>query len=933
MDKKTRFCSRLVGLGLKMGDQMPQLLGKYEMLQRLAQGGMGEVFLARQTGMAGFDRLAILKTLKAELASRPGFIDQFLDEARVAATLNHPNIVSIYEVGQAEGTYFIAMEYIAGVDLARLWVAAAKAKLGLPFHVSVKILHDAALGLHHAHHAKDVRGDRLEVVHRDVSPQNIMVRGDGVTKVVDFGIAKAENRMSHTQVGTVKGKLQYMSPEQVQGERLDGRSDQFSLGVVLWEMCTGKRLFKSKVEVETLNRIMAADVPPPSTVVPAFPEELESVILKMLSRKPQDRFESCGEAAEALAAYLDHSPVEGRVKVSEFVQEVVGSELAKRSADLAKTLESAPVQVPPQVTVRSQGAEVRLDDEAKLHQWILDGKLSRDDECSTDGAAWLRLGDRPDLIHLFHEVDARKALEAAPRNQAATGAYAPSLSDSHMVTMTTPAGAGGVPSESGHPSPTPVTAPRSAHPASHPSQVHPRSYPQTGSHTLGAIPEPHPQTFQAPASWQTQGHDDALDFPPRRSRAGAIFIAFLVLVVVSAGGYYLVAPEKVEALFLGQGAAEVAAIPRVIATDDRSKIENELQGVQKRMRSLAGEEKATAAAQAALLHAALSFIDAERARMLSVVAEGETAAKDAGADPAAALKEARASAQEHRVATYRLAGETRALDPESTLAQLAMAAYQATRGAAEEMRADVAIALKKGAKDTGLANEASTLEALMATEAALDAEAPSAARKSALEKVNALKANHPDDIRLGYASIALQAANANALEKKGEQARQNALSEVEKFLLESPQHQRAKWLRSSLAPRKAEKVEKVDPFEGKSFDDLMAAAGRAAKAGRSRTASAAYRAALKKRPRSVPALVGLGWASIDRGRNRSAVRLFEKALDYDAGFAEAHFGLAEARRYDGQKARAIASYKRYLELSPSGPDANVAKNAIRSLSE
>lgn len=910
---------------------MPQLLGKYEMLQRLAQGGMGEVFLARQTGMAGFDRLAILKTLKAELASRPGFIDQFLDEARVAATLNHPNIVSIYEVGQADGTYFIAMEYIAGVDLARLWVAAAKAKLGLPFHVSVKILHDAALGLHHAHHAKDVRGDRLEVVHRDVSPQNIMVRGDGVTKVVDFGIAKAENRMSHTQVGTVKGKLQYMSPEQVQGEALDGRSDQFSLGVVLWEMCTGKRLFKSKVEVETLNRILAADVPPPSSVVPAFPEELEAVILKMLSRRPKDRFESCGEAAEALSTYLDHSPVEGRVKVSEFVQEVVGSELAKRSADLAKTLESEPVKVPPQVTVRSQGAEVRLDDEAKLHQWILDGKLSRDDECSTDGAAWLRLGDRPDLIHLFHEVDARKALEAAPRNQAASSAYAPSLSDSHMVTMTTPAGSGGVPSEASPSSPTPVTAPRSSHPASHPSQVHPRSYPQTGSHAMGAIPEPHPQTFQAPASWQTHDHDDPLDFPPRRSRAGVIFIVLLLLVVVGAGGFYLVAPEKVEALFLGQGRVEVAEIPRVITTDDRAKITNALEGVQKRMRSVKGKEKATVAAQAALMHAALSFIESERARMLSVVAEGGATGKEA--DPAAALKQARARAQDHRVATYRLAGEARALDPEATLAQLAMAAYQATRGAAEEMRADVAIALKKGAKDAGLANEAKTLEALMLTEAALDAEATPAARSAALKKVNALKTINPDDMRLGYAAVALSAAAANAKEKDGEAVRQTVLAEVEKFLLESPQHQRAKWLRVSLAPRKAAKAEKVDPFEGKSFDDLMAAGARAAKVGRSRTASAAYRAALKKRPRSVKALAGLGWASIDRGRNRSAIRLFEKALDYDAGYAEAHFGLAEARRYDGQKARAIASYKRFLELSPTGPDANVAKNAIRSLSE
>ena len=230
------------------------VFGKYEKIRRIAQGGMGEVFLARQTGV--LDRLAILKALRPDLAKEKEFVEQFLDEARVAATLNHPNIVAIYDVGDWNGVYYIAMEYIAGEDLSKLWYAAAKAGVGLPFQVSVRIVMEAGLGLDHAHRAKDVRGSPLNIVHRDISPQNIMVRADGVTKLVDFGIAKAANKSSRTQAGMVKGKLQYMSPEQVRGEQLDGRSDQFSLGIVIWEMCTGRRLFKADSEINTLQKIL-----------------------------------------------------------------------------------------------------------------------------------------------------------------------------------------------------------------------------------------------------------------------------------------------------------------------------------------------------------------------------------------------------------------------------------------------------------------------------------------------------------------------------------------------------------------------------------------------------------------------------------------------------------------------------------------------------
>ena len=321
---------------------MSQLIfGKYEVLKRLALGGMGEVFLARQTGVAGFDRLVILKSLLPELAEQEGFVEQFLDEARVAATLNHPNIVGIYEVGLWNGVYFIAMEHIHGEDLARLQRAAGKQKLSIPYQVSARIIHDAALGLDHAHHAIDLEGRALGIVHRDISPQNIMVRGDGVAKVVDFGIAKASNRSTRTATGLLKGKLQYMAPEQAMGANLDGRSDQFSLGVVLWELTTGQRLFKGDNELETLQRVLQQPVPPPSSLVPGYPPELEAVVMRMLERDPNHRYAHCVEAARDLRTYLDNcSRTVGEQQVAAFVQQVMGEELEERTRNLTPNAEN-----------------------------------------------------------------------------------------------------------------------------------------------------------------------------------------------------------------------------------------------------------------------------------------------------------------------------------------------------------------------------------------------------------------------------------------------------------------------------------------------------------------------------------------------------------------------------------------------------------------
>jgi serine/threonine protein kinase/class 3 adenylate cyclase/tetratricopeptide (TPR) repeat protein len=307
---------------------------KYEIIRRIAMGGMGEIFLARQRGIAGFDRLAIIKTLLPELAEQQSFLDQFLDEARVAATLNHPNIVAIYDVGQWAGVYFIAMEYINGDDLSGIQRAAAKTRTSIPFRVSAAIIRDAALGLDHAHAASDANGKPLSIVHRDISPQNIMVRGDGVTKVVDFGIAKAANRSSRTQTGTLKGKLRYMSPEQVQGQEMDGRSDQFALGLTLWKLCLGRDLFEAETPIETFKKILFEPIPQPSSVIKGFPPALESIILKSLAKEPKDRYPRCAEMAVALRNYVDSIPATAENDVPGFVQLLVGEQLAERVRDL-----------------------------------------------------------------------------------------------------------------------------------------------------------------------------------------------------------------------------------------------------------------------------------------------------------------------------------------------------------------------------------------------------------------------------------------------------------------------------------------------------------------------------------------------------------------------------------------------------------------------
>ena len=280
------------------------IFGKYEIIRRLAIGGMGEIFLARQRGVAGFDRLVILKSLLPDLAESASAVDMFLDEARVAATLNHPNVVSIYEVGQWDNVYFIGMEYIEGENVGKFMRLILEKKERMPPPVCARIIHDAAVALDYAHRANDVEGRPLMIVHRDVSPENIMVRIDGVTKVVDFGIAKAARRLVETQTGIIRGKLTYMAPEQAFASNVDRRADVFSVGVLLWEAIAGERLWGQLSDPEIVSRLMQEKIPLVTTVRPDAPADLVELCVRSLARDPDRRPASAADLRSEIETFI-----------------------------------------------------------------------------------------------------------------------------------------------------------------------------------------------------------------------------------------------------------------------------------------------------------------------------------------------------------------------------------------------------------------------------------------------------------------------------------------------------------------------------------------------------------------------------------------------------------------------------------------------------
>src|ERR1041385_4502422 len=248
---------------------------KFVILRSLAMGGMAEILLARVREPARPERLVVLKRMHRQLAVDREYVKMFVDEARIATSLRHPNVVEVYESGEDDGQYYIAMEYLHGHDLRHVLSEMAKQQIPMRLENALAITRAVCRGLDYTHERTDSSGELLGIVHRDVSPHNVLLTYGGRVKLVDFGIAKTSFQASRTRTGILKGKVAYMSPEQALGEALDRRSDVFCIGILLWEMTTGQWLYRRKSELETLKAVVESDAPKPSTVTPSYPRELE----------------------------------------------------------------------------------------------------------------------------------------------------------------------------------------------------------------------------------------------------------------------------------------------------------------------------------------------------------------------------------------------------------------------------------------------------------------------------------------------------------------------------------------------------------------------------------------------------------------------------------------------------------------------------------
>ena len=280
-------------------------IGKYQLFASLGRGGMADVYLAIARGPMGFNKLTVIKRLRSEVAADPSFAHMLLDEARLAARLSHANVVHTYEVGETNNGYFIAMEYLEGQPLVRIArVARTKGQEKLEAPLCARIIGDALGGLHYAHELRDYDGTPLRIIHRDVSPHNIFVTYDGAVKLMDFGIAKASSSSTQTEVGVLKGKIAYMAPEQATGGEVDRRADVFAMGIVLWELLTGERLFHAGSAPATLHRLLSQPIPRVSSVVPDIAPALDAAVAKALERDPSSRFQTAQEMRNALEEYV-----------------------------------------------------------------------------------------------------------------------------------------------------------------------------------------------------------------------------------------------------------------------------------------------------------------------------------------------------------------------------------------------------------------------------------------------------------------------------------------------------------------------------------------------------------------------------------------------------------------------------------------------------
>jgi Protein kinase domain len=293
--------------------------GRYSLLERVASGGMAEVFRATRKGVEGFEKVVAVKRILPHLSSNKDFVDMFIAEAKMVASLSHPNIVQIFDLGKIDDSYYIAMEFVEGRDLRSILTRTRARGTLLGVDLAAIVVSKVGAALEYAHRHRDGEGRELRIVHRDVSPQNILLSNEGEVKLVDFGIAKAASKASHTDSGSLRGKLLYMSPEQAWGKSLDKRSDLFSLGAVFFEILTGHVLFSGSSEMSILERVREARFPSPSSLNPAVPIDLDAVVTRALKKNPNERYQDASEMLQDLESYLRRRPAAGSADLARFV--------------------------------------------------------------------------------------------------------------------------------------------------------------------------------------------------------------------------------------------------------------------------------------------------------------------------------------------------------------------------------------------------------------------------------------------------------------------------------------------------------------------------------------------------------------------------------------------------------------------------------------
>jgi serine/threonine-protein kinase len=398
---------------------MGERLGRYAVLKHLASGGMADVLLGRTAGIEGFERHVVLKRIRAEHAKDQRFIQMFLDEARVAANLHHQNIVQVYDIGEANGEYFFAMEYLHGEDLRKLLSAVSKTRGHMPLGLVCAIVSAAASGLHYAHERRDNKQRPIGIVHRDVSPSNILIGYDGAVKVVDFGIAKAATRQVETRSGSLKGKVSYMSPEQCKGEDIDRRSDVFALGVLVYELATTTRLFKGENDYLVMDAIVNGKVPLPRVRRPDLPNDLSAIIMKALSTERHRRYQSAEELRLALDTFaIKHNLTASTSALATYMHKMFG-------ARPEPWLENAPV-----VAVE-RNVDVDGPTQASGHSWTELAREAGTEEGAVDWDAQTEQA-KPDQARSEQAktTTGRKARRSAVANAAAVAdTMAPPVSE------------------------------------------------------------------------------------------------------------------------------------------------------------------------------------------------------------------------------------------------------------------------------------------------------------------------------------------------------------------------------------------------------------------------------------------------------------------------------------------------------------------------